>query len=775
MSEETIPFQIEITKVIDLLANQIYQSPLALLRENCQNAFDAILMRMASDSSFQPLIEININLEKKQISVKDNGIGMSRKVLKDNYWKAGSSGKNNQEAKNAGVVGTFGIGAMANFGIAESLTVNTKSIETGESVVSIALRNNLSATENCISINNTQDQGDFGTTVYATVQGQSVLNLAEAKNYIEEVVRYAEVEILFNNTLISQKNIFEAETPPNDPAWVLEKEKIQLGSAFTVNFKLKQMRNGDIWICLTDIFYNNKKVKGEVILRQNKRQIKTFRSKFALAPVSVSSLFGFGGIANLSILEPTAGREALRTQSIQILQSLITELENCICPIISKSEYAILNTAFLNWVVRSNSYALAGMITVNSSPKRTLTLNDIKNTSQTYNVYAGNDPSIIEQYTDEECPLILLNSSNPRRRIENTFLNQFCTINQINNEPQLLSSKTDNELNSYEASFALRIISILNSDYFVKAKVTYGTISHNLPVLIQPNKSPIQLYLNSSNPSIATFLKMYESDFLVMTGVAKDFIRNSIFPKISSLVPSSTRKGAEAFLKAIKGPKDIFEYEKSDQWNLNDIWHEYLEGEISLEEAAVRSTSIVRETIQVVDQSLKARVSDIIPDVVKNQEVLDKSEDQSLYQEMYPALPAITRMDQEVDYKILTMDKDESPLNGYKCFLALSDRVRAERVEFFLQPHKTEIIWGGQKVLFIFQHHSGEFGLYYELKNNDLITALSGGGEKMTSTIILKNKIFIPIPQEIESNFIPFENEKKSFEVRCELLYPDGE
>jgi molecular chaperone HtpG len=25
------------------------------------------------------------------------------------------------------------------------------------------------------------------------------------------------------------------------------------------------------------------------------------------------------------------------------------------------------------------------------------------------------------------------------------------------------------------------------------------------------------------------------------------------------------------------------------------------------------------------------------------------------------------------------------------------------------------VVWGGQKVLFVFEHHSGEFGLYYDV------------------------------------------------------------
>ncbi len=125
MSTTLIPFQIETERVIQLLAKQIYQSPLALLRENTQNAFDAIRQRLHKDINFEPRIDINLTPE--LVVISDNGLGMTSQDLEQHYWRAGSSSKNNEEARAAGVVGIFGIGAMANFGIADRLTVETES------------------------------------------------------------------------------------------------------------------------------------------------------------------------------------------------------------------------------------------------------------------------------------------------------------------------------------------------------------------------------------------------------------------------------------------------------------------------------------------------------------------------------------------------------------------------------------------------------------------------------------------------------------------------
>ena len=101
-----IPYHVEINRIIELLAAQIYQSPLALLRENCQNAFDAVLERMWWDPQFENP-EIRVEIAPGRIQVSDNGIGMSPVDLESHYWRAGSSGKNNPESKGGRSSGHF--------------------------------------------------------------------------------------------------------------------------------------------------------------------------------------------------------------------------------------------------------------------------------------------------------------------------------------------------------------------------------------------------------------------------------------------------------------------------------------------------------------------------------------------------------------------------------------------------------------------------------------------------------------------------------------------
>src|SRR5436190_14926969 len=100
---DRISFDVETTRILQILSSEIYDSPKAFLRENVQNAYDAILMRCTAQSLSIAERKIEITVHDGQLSVKDDGIGMTEDVLKNNFWKAGSSGKKSELAQRSGV------------------------------------------------------------------------------------------------------------------------------------------------------------------------------------------------------------------------------------------------------------------------------------------------------------------------------------------------------------------------------------------------------------------------------------------------------------------------------------------------------------------------------------------------------------------------------------------------------------------------------------------------------------------------------------------------
>lgn len=767
---EKIPFAIEIGRIIEVLAAQIYPSPFALLRENVQNAFDAILLRQHTGAGFQPRIEIII--EQKCVRVTDNGIGMSREDLLQHFWRAGSSSKNTAAARAAGVVGTFGIGAMANFGIAEELTVTSESLVTGERTRCTALRSTLSVTQECIVFVPERPTGNPGTEVIATMQQGKFVDVAQAKRYIIEFVKFLPIPVILNGEMISEKPIEDA-VPALNPTWSSSEPRVTIGGGFTGDVELSGAVNGDVRIDVSAVRYGNQPLYGRMILRQGRGTLQTLRSRFGLATTAVASLYGFGGLADFLFLEPTAGREALTTQSLQLLQQIVTAIDEYVTLRLAGRPESNANSAFVQWAWRHQRFDLCSQLTVRLEPNNSLSLQVLRERSQASPVlmYAGRDQGIIK-HASADRPLAVLSLQSPRRDCELSYMRKYCKIDEVTDEPRVLHGKSPNDYSMAEAGVALRVASVLSNDYFLEADVKFGVMSHALPILVNRRTSPIEIFLDPTGTTVRLLLDVYEREYGAFGHMVKDFVRNVIFSHVSDLVPSATRQGAEAFLKTIQRTQEVFEYERSDLENLTEIWKDYLAGRVTMPEVTRRSTTFAARSYQVLDSSATASVRDVAPDVIANDAATRQPGVQDDALRLGP-LPPIQRPDIETDRKLLTIRDEEEPLRGFRAFLAITDRIRAERGDFFLQPHRTSVVWGGQKVLFIFQHHSGEFGLYYDIQTPDLIANESGGGARETCTIVMKNRIFIPLPEEIKSGFLPAEGERKRLESRCDILYID--
>lgn len=759
---DRIPFAVEVSRMIELLAAQIYPSPFALLRENVQNSFDAILLRRSRTESFDP--EIVVTLEPNRISVSDNGIGMSREDLRQHFWRAGSSSKNTPEARAAGVVGTFGIGAMANFGVAEELTVVTESLSAQERTWCRANRGTLSVTEDCIEFRRERTTGQPGTQVIATIQPGHSISVKEARTYIADFVRHLPIRVLLNGELASQHPFGSAVPEIPQPTWEHSASSAEVGNGLRADITLAAAISGDFRIEMSNIILDGQAVQGSMILRQDGGPLRTFRSLFGLATASVPSAFQLGGVADFPFFEPTAGREALTTGSMQTLQRMVSAVDDFVGRQLAARPESNVNTHFARWVVKGGDYALCGNLRVRVEPGHSATLNEIRAQSRQAPVlvYSGADQSLIS-HASEERKLVVVSRSGPRHTCELTYLRQFCSIEELSDAPKILESKRLEDCSIAESALAFRVASILSTDYFLPAEVRFGTVSHGLPVLVTKRSQPVEIYLDPNGQTVRMLLSVFEAEYGAFGHLATDFVRNVIFPKVADLVPSSTRQGAEAFLKAVQRGREVFEYETADLENLTALWSDYLGGKITMRQAEAGGLRVSRSYL-VLDIRATAPVRDIMPDVIQNEAQIPPEEATT------EAAPPIKRLDIETERKLLTIPDDEAPLRGYRCFLAITDRTREEKGEFFLQAHRTSVVWGGQRALFIFEHHSGRLGLYYDIQAAVPISDTSGGGTFETCTIVMKNRVFIPVPDAIRMRFVPVGSERKRLEVRCDVL-----
>lgn len=140
-AENKIEFKAEVSKVLDLVINSLYSNKEIFLRELISNASDACdKLRYLSltqdklvDKGTEFSISITTDKKSKSISISDNGIGMNHDELVENLGTIAKSGTtaflenlSGDEKKDAELIGQFGVGFYACFGVAEKVEVVTK-------------------------------------------------------------------------------------------------------------------------------------------------------------------------------------------------------------------------------------------------------------------------------------------------------------------------------------------------------------------------------------------------------------------------------------------------------------------------------------------------------------------------------------------------------------------------------------------------------------------------------------------------------------------------
>lgn len=138
---ETRGFQAEVRQLLDLMIHSLYSNKEIFLRELISNASDAAerlrFEALGNAALFESDTEIKIEVEHsenlKTITVRDNGIGMSRQEVIENLGTIAKSGTQEffkaltgDRQKDSQLIGQFGVGFYSSFIVAEEVTVTTR-------------------------------------------------------------------------------------------------------------------------------------------------------------------------------------------------------------------------------------------------------------------------------------------------------------------------------------------------------------------------------------------------------------------------------------------------------------------------------------------------------------------------------------------------------------------------------------------------------------------------------------------------------------------------
>ena len=141
MDKQTLSFQAEVKQILHLVTHSMYSNKEIFLRELVSNASDACdkLRFEALDKAelFEdaPSLKIRVwfDAEKKTITIRDNGIGMTAEEAVAHLGTIAKSGTREfmsklegEQKKDANLIGQFGVGFYSGFIVADRMTVETR-------------------------------------------------------------------------------------------------------------------------------------------------------------------------------------------------------------------------------------------------------------------------------------------------------------------------------------------------------------------------------------------------------------------------------------------------------------------------------------------------------------------------------------------------------------------------------------------------------------------------------------------------------------------------
>lgn len=224
MRKEAKMFQAETKELLNLMIHSIYTNREIFLRELISNASDAIdkikfealtnSEILGEDKDFK--ITLSVNKDKKEITITDNGIGMTYDEVAENIGTIAKSGSKafkekleNTSKDDIDIIGQFGVGFYSGFMVANKMTLITKSPKSDMGVKWTSTGDGSYEIEEF-------EKKERGTSITLTIKdGEEFMTFLEdwkIRDLVKKYSDYVRYPIIFNDeTINSTKPIWKTD------------------------------------------------------------------------------------------------------------------------------------------------------------------------------------------------------------------------------------------------------------------------------------------------------------------------------------------------------------------------------------------------------------------------------------------------------------------------------------------------------------------------------------------------------------------------------------
>lgn len=743
MSQANSSFEagIDFESVLRIISKQIYETPLAFLRENVQNAVDAVRIQAfrggldPSDDGFR----IDIIVEDSRIVVRDNGIGMTAHDLRAFFWTIGASGKRTEEAIQAGCVGTFGIGGFANFGVCSSLEVASQTEGDEVGTLTRLSQGDIRAAGSSIPLVSSEPSSAAsprGTVVTGALR--EIPNIEELRRYVRDFVRFVPTAIYFNGERLSQARFTTLDDRENLTDLSEGLEEWTEGDLL-ISGRLYEDRGHSLIAAIQELHVAGEHVGFTGHIRFENGTIDVFKRGFKLCATQVGTTIGVSGRLDCDRFVPTAGRDSLDSDTTSLLGRVVLALERvAIERVLRSPERIAQHTRVFRYVVQRGLIDRLDRVRVAVADGSDSVLGDIRRRAEMgVSVYFGvaQKQALNQLMQARGHIVVLLSGDRFRRQAETLYLQRYCSATPF--DGLIECSERYEDLTRFEKVFLSELEMNIARSYEVAAfSLLPGRLTEDLPVFVKEDVAgrSLEIFVDVRHPEVTKLECLGFSQ--VLYSLIATFCREFLGPSLKKWSPRFFGDGALNL--------ELLAKRRSELWIL-------MKDDIGIVRQGGQRHVVTRSDVRTVNVASPASVQQA------EAEIAEQGRGHSASRILH-----------------LVDDLGTTDLGGF--YIRLPDSAFTAYGDLLPECDSRGVVWAGNKVLYV-ASDAVSAAFQYEIRLDQVITAAAGPGTRVEGALELEkplhemfNGLYFPIPQVLEPFLVPTGDEEIRLELHCDWI-----
>ena len=737
MTEESRSFKvgIEFDSVLRAISKQIYETPLAFIRENVQNAVDAIRIQAVRDKTdpSDDRYRIEIRADDEQIVVRDNGTGMSLSDLENFFWTIGASGKRTPEAISAGCVGMFGIGGFANFGVCHSLEVISQTGNAAYGTLTRLSQADIEAAKGAIPsvlVNKSDDAAPRGTVVIGRLRQPA--NLDELGRYLHDFVRYVPTAIYFNDQKVSQERLSTVHGRENLTQIDSETDQWHDGD-LTITAGLYEDRGHTVVASIDGLNLGGKAISLTGYLRFEGGVIDVFKRGFKLCATTVGTTIGVTGQLDCDRFIPTAGRDSLDAPTMILLSRIALALERvAVETVLTTPERIGQYTRIFRYILQRGMVDKMDNVRVRLADGSENSLGDISRRASQGKVgvfFGVAQKQALNQIMQARGHLvILLSADRHRQQAERQYLERFCGAKPFDGIIDCAEHYRD--LNRFEKVFLSELELSISKSYEVKNfRLIAGKLTEDIPVFVKEysGSQPPDIFVDVRHQEIGKLEALGYSQ--VLYSLIATFCREYLGPSLKKWSPRFFGDGALNL--------ELFAKRRSELWIL-------LKDDIGVVRKSGRRHVVRSSDVQVVNVGG------------------DHGQPEPQPGKLQPRILHI------ID------DQAATGLAGY--YIRMPDSAFIAYGDLLPECESRGVVWAGNKILYV-ASDTVSAAFQYEIRLDEVVAADVNGAVRAEGALSIDRALqemygglYFPIPAALEPFLVPRGDAEIRLELHCDWI-----